>query len=515
MNAATATAEGFWGHSPEVPLDLADLTDAQAAGIVARLRDRTTGAFADAAARTGYCSHPVRLQGSSTTIDAATGEVLSQFSSTDAPLGTLYRACGNRRESVCPACSRVYARDTFEMIRAGLLGGKTVPAEVADNPLVFATLTAPSFGHVHGTGGKHGGGRCRPHGTGVCPHGRPRSCTAQHSDTDPLVGGPLCEDCYDWHSAVVWQWHAPELWRRFTIALRRQVADHLGVRESALRDVTSVQFAKVAEYQVRGLVHFHALIRLDGPDGPGSPAPLPGDALADAVRSAARAVVVTAPPVDGADVPRVLRFGQQLDVRCVRSGVPDNDDGTGDLRPEQVAGYLAKYSTKGSGTDPSAPRPHHQRLIRTCRWLAERARTACRGLAGPDPEDDDGCLCGQCADSPYRLLTKWAHMLGFRGHFSSKSRRYSIPLGRLRRARARFQKLRADADRDGTPMDTADLENRLLADDEDTTLLIGHWTYAGTGWTNPGDKALADAAAARAREYAQWKAMRRTAELVP
>ncbi|WP_353050416.1 replication initiator [Cellulosimicrobium sp. Marseille-Q4280] len=33
-------------------------------------------------------------------------------------------------------------------------------------------------------------------------------------------------------------------------------------------------------------------------------------------------------------------------------------------------------------------------------------------------------------------------MLGFRGHFSSKSRRYSIPLGRLRRARVRFQRLR-------------------------------------------------------------------------
>jgi len=79
-------------------------------------------------------------------------------------------------------------------------------------------------------------------------------------------------------------------------------------------------------------------------------------------------------------------------------------------------------------------------------------------------------------------------MLGFRGHFSSKSRRYSIPLGRLRRARARFQKLKADADRDHASMDTADLENCLLADDEDTTLVIGHWTYAGKcrrSWRSP------------------------------
>lgn len=203
---------GFPGFGPDAPLDLGALSAAAVAGIVGRLWDRTTGAFADAVARTGYCSHPVRLTGSSRTIDAATGEIVSEFRSDDAPLGTLFRACGNRRESVCPACSRVYARDTFEMIRAGLLSGKTVPAEVADNPLVFATLTAPSFGHVHGTRTKHGGaGRCRPHGRGVRPHGRPRSCTAQHSEHDAAVGGPLCDACYDWQSAVVWQWHAPEL----------------------------------------------------------------------------------------------------------------------------------------------------------------------------------------------------------------------------------------------------------------------------------------------------------------
>ena len=44
-----------------------------------------------------------------------------------------------------------------------------------------------------------------------------------------------------------------------------------------------MQYAKVAEYQARGLVHFHALIRLDGPDGPGSPAPLDGAVLAQVV----------------------------------------------------------------------------------------------------------------------------------------------------------------------------------------------------------------------------------------
>ena len=58
--------------------------------------------------------------------------------------------CGNRRASECPSCSRVYAADTFHLIRAGVAGGKGVPDTVGDNPLVFATVTAPSFGPVHG-----------------------------------------------------------------------------------------------------------------------------------------------------------------------------------------------------------------------------------------------------------------------------------------------------------------------------------------------------------------------------
>ena len=89
-------------------------------------------------------------------------------------------------------------------------------------------------------------------------------------------GRRSARQCYDTASAVVWQWWAPELWRRFTIALRRALARTLGVAESRLGEVASVQYAKVAEYQRRGLVHFHALIRLDGPaaEGIGARSPL-------------------------------------------------------------------------------------------------------------------------------------------------------------------------------------------------------------------------------------------------
>ena len=83
--------------------------------------------------------------------------------------------------------------------------------------------------------------------------------------TTALVGQPLCPDCYDYLGHLVWQWWAPELWRRFTITLRRGLARHLGLSETACRQLVRVQFAKVAEFQRRGVIHFHALIRLDGP----------------------------------------------------------------------------------------------------------------------------------------------------------------------------------------------------------------------------------------------------------
>lgn len=233
----------------------------------------------------------------------------------------------------------------FHLIRAGVVGGKTVPESVAENPLVFATVTAPSFGIVHGR--RDGTRRCRPvtRGSSTCVHGRSRICHTAHADDDELLGQPLCRDCYDYASHVVWQWQAPDLWRRFTITLRRQVAKQLGVPGTRLDEVATVRYAKVAEYQRRGAIHFHALVRLDGPKTPDGFAPAPAsisaDQLTGLIREAAASVRLTVPGVDGDDPARGLAFGRQVDARAVRTS-RRTDDPDCTLSPEQVAGYLAK-----------------------------------------------------------------------------------------------------------------------------------------------------------------------------
>ncbi|WP_156374254.1 replication initiator [Cellulomonas sp. Leaf334] len=500
----TATRDNFWGHGPDAPLELGDLSQSEVQSIVERLGDATMPALAETLTKTGNCAHPVRLVGRSETVDLRTGEIVDTFRSADEPMGLLYKPCGNRREVVCPSCSRLYARDTFELISTGLHGGKGVPTAVRANPLLFVTLTAPSFGPVHGVReGKH---PCYPRTRlAMCPHGRRLTCWARHDSDDPRVGAPLCGDCYDTESATIWQWHAPELWRRFTIALGRQLAADLGVRDRDLKHRARLEYAKVAEFQARGLVHFHALVRIDGPDGPGSPAPIPAARLEDALRDAADAVRCTAPPVDDADVERVLRFGAQTHVRIVRAGSVAGDG----ITTEQVAAYLAKYSTKAAGADPRHPLPHLARLTEFCRALSSRALAGCPFACEERTGDRHPRLCGDCAQNPYALLGRWAAMLGFRGHFSTKSRRYSVTLGALRRARRRFQGLTAEARRRATPLDTRELERQLMADDEETTLVVGSWAYDGSGWPRAGDKALADAAASQARKYAKWRAEQR------
>ena len=296
-------------------------------------------AWSEALGRVGNCERPIRLRGQSTTVDATTGEVISTYRSDAGPLGVTHVRCGNRRQDMCASCARLYAADMFHLIRAGITGGKTVPERVAENPLVFLTVTGPSFGLVHSR--RDGASRCHPYAAGDprCPHGRPRTCHARHGEDDHELGQPLCPQCYDYASHVVWQWWAPDLWRRLTIALRRLLARTLGVPADRLGEVATLQYAKVAEYQVRGAVHFHALVRLDGPRT------VEGFAAAPAVIDAG---LLDADPVARRhDLPEMARFMLATGLRLGETlGVTWADL---DLTAGTVAVHRTVVRVKGQG----------------------------------------------------------------------------------------------------------------------------------------------------------------------
>ena len=142
--------------------------------------------------------------------------------------------------TVCPSCSDLFARDTWQLIHAGLHGGHhDVPATVAEHPQIFVTLTAPSFGAVHTI---RATGSCQPRdtGRGNCQHRRPVWCERGHENDDPALGQPLCAECYDYIRHVLFSWHAPELWRRFTIQLRRLLSRELRHRAEKPKEQQSL-----------------------------------------------------------------------------------------------------------------------------------------------------------------------------------------------------------------------------------------------------------------------------------
>ncbi|MET9449135.1 replication initiator [Streptomyces cinerochromogenes] len=398
---------------------------------------------------TGGCAHPVHLTGSTTTVDGTTGEILHHYDTRNEPGERLLVRCRNRRATICPACSRLHAGDTYHLVRAGLLGGKNIPDSVRHRPRLFVTLTAPSFGPVH-----RSSELCRPRRAGgTCEHGRPLGCGLVHTPDAPIIGQPLCPDCYDYTAHVLWHAHASKLWDRFVIDVRRRLASSVGLVQSRFARHARLSFARVAEYQKRAAVHVHAVVRLDGPTGPGEGPPAWGTAelLMDAVRASARRVWVRTPysPAVGE---LTLRWGAQIDARPLRTHSDGPDD-------DAVAAYVAKYVTKGAsdtgaGTDyrlttwgdieSAAVSEHVRTLMRTC-WR----------------------LGGLPEYAPLRLRA-WVHTLGYRGHILTKSRAYSTTYAALRAERAHHQ-------------GHTDLSDAITE---------RHWRYVGSGHT-PGAALIA------------------------
>jgi hypothetical protein len=295
-------------------------------------------------------------------------------------------------------------------------------------------------------------------------------------DEDPRLGQPMCGDCYDYEAAVLFNAYAGDLWRRFTTYLPRQLARLAGVTQKGLRSVLRIRYVKVAEYQARGIVHFHTVIRLDAPGDDYQPPPgrYTAAMLCDAIGQAATVTVVTGSAVR-------LSFGPQTDARPIRhaSDLP----GTGQaLSGQAVANYIAKYATK-TLTVPGVP----DTRIRTAFDLQGlRCSRHYREMIGA------AWRLGSREATGEPRFRQWAHMLGYGGHFLTKSRRYSVTFGALRAARTEHRRAQRH------PGGERDPWGRPL--DESVVLVLGTWTYAGTGYTTPAAE-LATASAARAREH--------------
>ena len=129
------------------------------------------------------------------------------------------------------------------------------------------------------------------------------------------------------------------------------------------------------------------------------------------------------------------------------------------MSDQRVASYVAKYATKGAESAGTVDRPIRNVWDITGLEVTEHARRmifTCFALGN----------LPQYRDIPLR---RWSHMLGYRGHFSTKSRHYSTTLGALRQARADYR------------AEQARMILGLPAPGEHKTLTLSQWRYGGSG----------------------------------
>jgi len=168
--------------------------------------------------------------------------------------------------------------------------------------------------------------------------------------------------------------------------------------------------------------------------------------------------------------------------------------GTNPVTDSMVAGYLAKYATKGTEITGHSSR----RLdAATVSMYADPAGTHVQRLIHA------AWTLGQAP--AWESLARWAHMLGFGGHFLTKGRRYSITFQALRDARITYRRAQTCGPGYGPIHCQEDV-------DSESTLILNLLSYAGTGWQTSGDALLANTAADQARRRRQAARDEKTTE---
>lgn len=420
--------------------------------------------------RVGGCSRPVQLTGQGNKVSQTTGEIMSPWSTNQIPGGVAYVPCKTRHKSRCESCAWLYQGDAYQLIVAGLRGGKDTPDAVSGHPALFVTLTAPSFGKVHSQRRdekrQNQVNIChRGDAEKTCIHGNKTACFIRHSDNDHKLGTPLCTRCFDYETAVLWNNSCSELWRRTRIQLDRAIANMLRVPRSKLTDHLRTQYVKVAEFQKRGLVHFHIAMRVDGPT-PEDEAPISELQLRQAIETSIKQVKVRLSNGKRA------RWGTQFKLIAITPDEESPDENPRRLSRGQVAGYLGKYATKAADGDSALDRRIYDKdqiaLLKVNSHLRQLVKTAWN-LSLHEPE----------------LRTDaWAHQLGYRGHFMTKSRMWSTTFKALRQVRTDYQTELRQQSWNG-------LSHNAL------TVIHAKWSYAGIGYLRQEDTWIAQQLSAR------------------
>lgn len=142
--------------------------------------------------------------------------------------GGHYVRCWSRDYATCASCASLNALYTRRLIGSGM--------EDETNSFYLLTLAAPSFGSVHRVphGPKDALVRC--------------SCGSVHRFGSDVAGVPLDASRYRYRDEVRWNHYSTTLWRSTWVSMSAKLPD--------------AEFCAVREYQNRGALHLHIIVRV-------------------------------------------------------------------------------------------------------------------------------------------------------------------------------------------------------------------------------------------------------------
>ena len=306
------------------------------------------------------CSRPLLLRQEK--FSPVTGELLS---STD-----FNKNCGSRLFEKCPHCSEIYKRDARTVISSGF----------THSPMTFITLTAPGsevFGKTHNRIE-----RKRKNGSSYlqrCP------CGHYHNYPDDRLLGTSIGADYDYTGAAAFNAGASRL-----LTVTMQKLSRISGRK--------IERVRVAEYQKRGLIHFHILVKGVITERSFKAAVHGGKNL--------RTGRSLAPASHNG-----WSWGVQIDIKIIPPG------------SSKMTVYLAKllnYSIKSIGSQNTSPTLHD--------WKMRNAGRLSVGCKNPYCWHKHPCR-------RHRLAETGA---GFRGHVLSVSRNWGILFKDVRARRQKY-----------------------------------------------------------------------------
>jgi hypothetical protein len=182
------------------------------------------------------CVRPVTIR--RTTTDLQTGVIKDQ---------EFEKRCGTRRKDKCEPCSKIWKRDAYFALIS--------PSKEHKSSLTFITLTAPGvwfFGQTHtAQWNNKPSERC--------------ACRAFHQPHDEIVGTPVEPDDFDYDKVVEFN---NKVSRLTTVTLQKihrllltdLNRNSISSTKKTIRDVR-LPTARVMEWQERGVLHVHIIVR--------------------------------------------------------------------------------------------------------------------------------------------------------------------------------------------------------------------------------------------------------------